>query len=282
MSFTVEDFERSEQRRDWNKRRPKGSIPLLTDEMLNDAEWLRDWLTAVLRPPDGWRVAAFEHGEHHDMPCTLTVVNGTREVKYRWRSQRDLTSSGQKLRTAVASIAGGELRPPHLKPEEIGDLWQALCTLQPALAAEDELEQARDWLFRLLDSTHALEGHSLRKGAADRRDALLALRQRGEFSYLDAVQIRKNPEAPWPARPTALIDSETGEIWLRARESVGFLRAILDVRIRQSTLTYRWKEIGVEYHFYESRQRRVGDPHPKAHLYLVPKTPSESEESPVP
>ena len=86
VSFTVEDFERSEQRRDWNKRRPKGSIPLLTDEMLNDAEWLRDWLTAVLRPPDGWRVAAFEHGEHHDMPCTLTVVNGTREVKYRWRS----------------------------------------------------------------------------------------------------------------------------------------------------------------------------------------------------
>jgi hypothetical protein len=212
------------------------------------------------------------------MPCTLTVSNGTREVNYRWRTQRDLTSSGQRLRTAVAMIAGGQLRPAHLKPEELGDLWQALCTLQPALEGEDELEQARDWLFRLMDATRLLEGHSLRKGAADRRDALLALRQRNEFSYLDAVQIRKNPEAPWPAHPTALIDSESNEIWLRARESVVFLRGILDVRIRQSTLTYRWKEVGVEYHFFESRQRRVGDPHPKARLYLVPRAPPESPE----
>jgi hypothetical protein len=276
--FTLEDFDREAQRKNWSAKRAKGSIPLLTDNILNDLEWLRDWLTAVLRPPEGWRVLEFVHGEHNDMPCTLTIANGTREVKYRWRSQRDLTSSGAKLRTAVASIAGGQLRPPHLKPEELGDLWQALCTLQPALAAEDELEQARDWLFRLLDVTHTLEGYTLRKGGAEQRDALLALRQRGEFSYLDAVQIRKNPEAPWPVRPTALIDSATGEIWLRARESATFLRAILDVRIRQSTLTYRWEEIGVEYQFFESRQRRPGDPHPKAHMYLVPKAKPESSE----
>lgn len=276
--FSAEDFERHQQRKDWNVKRSKGSIPLLTDDILNDLEWLRDWLTIVLKPPLGWRVAAFEHGEHVDMPCTLTLANGTREVHYRWRNQRDLTSSGAKLRMAVATIAGGQLRPPHLKPEELGDLWQGLCTLQPALRGEDELEQARDWLFRLMDATRILEGHSLRKGSADRRDALLALRQRNEFSYLDAVQIRKNPEAPWPAQPTALIDSETNEIWLRARESVTFLRGILDVRIRQSTLTYRWEEVGVEYHFFESRQRRPGDPHPKAHLYLVPRTPPESRE----
>lgn len=274
--FTVEDLERHRRRKDWNTRRPKGSIPALHDEILDDPEWLRDWLTAALRPRDGWRVADFQHGEELDMPCTLVVANGQQRVRYRFRSQRDLTSSPAKMRATIATIASGQLRPPHLKPEELGDLWQAMCALQPALAAEDELEQAKDWLFRLLDATKPLEGHSLSDTAA-RRDALLALKRRGEFTYLDALTVRRDPEGPWPRQPVCLIDQATGEMWLRARESATFLRHILDLKIRQTTLTYRWEEIGVEYRYFESRARRPGDPHPKAHLYLVPKLAEVSE-----
>jgi hypothetical protein len=268
-SITLDDLERNERRQNWNTKRTGGAIPTLSDDILDDPEWLRDWLTAALRPRDGWRIIDFEHGENLDMPCALIVANGQRTVRYRFRSQRDLTSSPSKMRATISTIAGGQLRPPQLKQTELGDLWQALCALQPALAAEDEPEQAKDWLFRLLDVAHPLEGHSLTDGA-ERRDALMALRKWGEFTYLDALTVRKNPDQPWPRRPVCLVDRATGEMWLRARESATFLRHILDVKIRQSVLTYRWNEIGVEYRYFESRQRRPGDPHPKAHLYLVP------------
>lgn len=267
--FTAEEAMRHERRKNWNHKRPKGAIPYLNDEILDDPEWLRDWLTVALKPRQGWRVCEFVHGEELDMPCTLVVANGQAAVRYRFRSQRDLTSSPAKMRATVASIAGSQLRPPQLKTEELGDVWQALCALQPALAAEDELEQAKDWLWRMLDASHTLEGHSLTDAAA-RRDALLALRRAGEFTYLDALAIRKRPEDPWPRKPTCLVDAVTHDLWLRARESATFLRHILDVKIRQTALTYRWEEIGVEYRYFESRQRRPGDPHPKAHLYLVP------------
>ena len=268
-SITLDDLERHERRQNWNAKRTGGAIPALSDDILDDPEWLRDWLTAVLRPRDGWRVVDFEHGEELDMPCRLFVANGQRTVRYRFKTQRDLTSSPSKMRATISTIAGGQLRPPQLKPAELGDLWQALCALQPALAGPNEPEQAKEWLFDLLDVAHPLEGHSLSDAAAQ-RDTLLMLRAWGEFTYLDALAIKKNPDQPWPRRPVCLVDRATGEMWLRARESATFLRHILDVKIRQTVLTYRWNEIGVEYRYFESRQPRRGDPHPKAHLYLVP------------
>lgn len=269
--FTAEDFERRERRKNWNVKRPKGSIPALSDEILDDAEWLRDWLTAVLRPRAGWRIVDFDHGEDPDQPCALVVANGQNQVRYRFRSQGELRSSATRMRTSIAAIANGQLRPPQLKTaEEFGDVMLALFALAPALAAEDELEQAKDWLFQLLDASRPLEGHSLSDSAA-RRDALLALKRLPEFTRLDALTVIRNPDLPWPRKPVCLIDQVSGEMWLRARESATFLRHVIGMTIRQGTLTYRWNEIGVAYRYFQARPRRVGDPHPQAHLYLIPK-----------
>ena len=274
--FTAADFERNEHRKTWSKPRPKGVLPPLTDEILDDVEWLRDWLTVSLRPRQGWRVIDFEHGEDPDTPCTLIVANGTDRACYRFRTQRELNTSATRLRNAISTVASGQLRPKHVNTAELGDLFQALCALRPALAGEDELEQAKDWLFRLLEAAKVLEGHSM-TDAATRRDALLALRRWREFTFLDALAIKRAPDDPWPHRPVCLLDSVTGEMWLRARESITFLRGILDLRMRQSLLTRRWEEIGVDYRYFEARARRPGDPHPKAYLYRVPRATEEPE-----
>lgn len=267
--FTAEDFERHERRKNWNSKRPNGSIPRLTDEILDDPEWLRDWLTVSLRPRQGWRVADFKHGEDDDH-CTIFVSNGTERATYRFRKANDLNTSVTRMLNSISTVTGNQLRPPHFKGAEFTDIWRALCGLGPALDSQGELEQARDWLFRLLDVAHPMEGHSL-ADSTRRRDALLALKRWGEFTYLDALAIRKSPELPWPRRPVCLIDSETGGMWLRAREAATFLRHILDMRIRQGALDRRWEEIGVARHYYQSNPRRAGDPHPQAHLYLVPR-----------
>lgn len=276
--ITAEDFERAEERKSWNAKRQNGSIPRLTDAMLDDPEWLRDWLTAALRPREGWRVRDFEHGEDLDMPCSLALANGQEQVTYRWRSQRDLIGSPAKFRASVSTVASGQLRPPHLKPQELGDLWQALCALRPAIVAESEPDQAKDWLFKALDTARLLEGHTL-TDPAGQRDALAAMRRLGEFTYLDAVTVTRRPEDQWPRRPICLLDRVTGVLALRPRETLTVLRHIFDIKpLRGTVLTYRWGEIGVEHRRFDVG-RHAGDLHLKANLYLVPKAAKTGTEN---
>jgi hypothetical protein len=252
-----------DRRRNLGKARPKGTLPFLPDDL--GVEVAREWLTRAFRPRPGWRVEAFERpGKDRDHPCSLTLINGREHRKYRFRAQSDL-ATGTRLRTTVLGVSEGALRMPHLTATEAEDVWAALCVLGRALSEEDELEQADEWLRMLLDATVALEGHSL--VADQRRDALLALREIGTFSRLDALAIVRQPTAQWPRRPLCLTDKHTRERWLRAGEAATFLRYIVGVQpLKQTTLDARWKEIGVERRYFQDYR----PPHPKARLYCVP------------
>jgi hypothetical protein len=272
QEFTAEDFERHERRKNWNARRPKGSIPKLTDEILDDPEWLRDWLTASLRPRDGWRVLDFAHGEDEDTPCRLELANGQEQVKYRWRSLRDLSASPERLDKSISAKASGQLRPPPLSKPEHGDLIRALCTLRPAIAGQSEPDQSKDWLFKVLDATRPLEGHTL-TDTSGQRDALAALKRFREFSFLDTEAIRRRPEDPWPWQPICLIDRVTGVFALRPLEVLTVLRHLYRIQpLHIRVLNYRWGEIGVEYRHFDPG-RRPGMRHLKGWLYLVPPDP---------
>lgn len=266
--FTAEELDHARHRKDWDRPRSGGRLPSLTDDIVGDVEWLRDWLTIAFRPQPGWRVKDFQHGERLDDACTLVVANGQESRRYRFDSQRELTSSPQRLRVAVAAIAGHEMRIGHLKPAEAGDVYEALCAIGKVLAEEDELEQARDWLLRLLQDARSIEGRTM-KDRATQRDALLTLKREPEFTHLDGRAIQSHPESPWPRQPVYLVDATTGELWLRAREAATYLRHILGVTISQHKLTYRWGEIGVDYHYFQTNPEPR--PHLQARLYRVPR-----------
>ena len=271
--YTAEDHARHERRKNWNAKRSNGSIPHLTDEILDDPEWLRDWLTAVIRPRPGWRVLDFAHGEDEDTPCTLELANGQDRTKYNWKQLRALSASPERLDRSVSAIASGQLRPPQLTKREHGDLIRALCTLRPAIVGQSEPDQSKDWLFKVLDATRAIEGYTL-ADSSGQRDALAALKAHREFTFLDAEAIRRRPEDPWPWQPACLIDRETGAFALRPLETLTVLRHIHQIKpLRQGVLTYRWDQIGVAYRYFDPG-RRQGRRHLKGWLYLVPRMPS--------
>lgn len=266
---TLDDLEQRDRRRK-GKKRKGGTLPPLTADMLESVEDLRDFATESLRPRPGWRVIDFERpvADDLDQPCTLIVVNGNEHRRYRFRTQRDLTSP-TRARTTIAAVTSGALRMPHLNTAEVGDLWAALCTLGRVLTEQSEIDQAREWLDKLLEVARPFEGHTLNAGA-ERRDALMALHRWGEFTHLDARTILKEPESPWPRRPICLIDRISGDYWLRHREAMVFLRYILDVKpLKDTTLLARWKEIGVERREFDEGAHRP--PHVRATLYRVTK-----------
>lgn len=256
-----------------DKPRPKGRLSRLDEKRLDDPDYLRQWLTKAFRPTLGV-VRGFERmSQDLDQPAWLIVANGSEEYRYRFRQQSDLTT--QKCRKIVLAVGSGELRMPHLSDGEIEDVWAALTYLGSVLSNRSELDQAGEWLDALLRIAAPLEGHTL-TDSGTRRDALLAFRKFGEFTRLDALAILRSPEQTWTRRPTCLIDSATGEMWLRERESATYLREILGVKpLTYKSLEARFREIGIELKHFEDRR----PPHPKANLYRVPKGYTGSPEA---
>lgn len=266
--ITAADAERAGRRA--AKKRKGGSLPYLDDEILDDVEDLRAWLTGALCPRPGWRIHEFERTSVDDLaqPCTLIVANGREIRRYRFRSQHELASAG-RLEVAVPAITKGELRPPHLNPRsgEGHDIWTALCRMAHVLVEQHEEEQAREWMESLLDVARTLEGFSF-ADAAERRDALMALHKAPQFTRLDALVICKRPDEPWPRTPLCMIDRISADLWVRAGEAATFLRHIIGVSpLRDKTLEARWREVGIERRHFEDRR----SPHPKAKLFRVPR-----------
>lgn len=264
--FTLDDLEQRAQRKKL-KPRKHGKIPPLTDEILDNVEFLREWINAALRPRPGWRVVDFEYDQDPGTPCALVVANGSDCERYRFAKQSDLTASPNKFGTTINAVTGRWLRPPPLSASELYDLHGALCVLGTKMQNPDELEQAREWMTALLDAAQPLEGLTLadRNG---RHDALLTLRARGRFTHLQARAILARPDDPWPGRPVCLIDRVTADMWLRAGEAATYVRSILDVKVRQTVLTRRWGEVGVGYEHVDDRRTA---PRLKGCFYRVPR-----------
>lgn len=245
---------------DDGKPRPKGSLPYLADDL--DVDGLREWIGRAVRPPTGWRVATFERaGRRKADPCTLTISNGRERETFRFDEQRVLHSSP---RIALHSVSDGRLRMPHLTGTEIEDFWAALTRLGHVLTEYDEAAETRKWVEHLIEATVPMAGHSL--GPETRHDALMALKARGEFKRLDALALVKGADGRDQLHPVRLIDSATGDEWVRAGETLVYLRLVEGVEpLPGSLLRARLAEIGVDSKHFEDYR----PPHPKALLYRL-------------
>jgi hypothetical protein len=248
------------------KARKGGKIPPLTDEILDNVEFLREWVNAALHPRPGWRVVDFEYDQDPGTPCALVLKNGTDSERYRFARQGDLLSPS-RFGVAINSVTSRWLRPPYLSGPELYDLHGALCALGTKMQNPDELEQAREWMVALLDAARLLQGHTM-SGSAERHDALLELKRWGQFTYLHARAVLARPDDPWPKQPVCLADRVTGDLWLRAGESATYVRNILNVQIRNQVLTRRWEEVGVGNEYVDNRRAT-----PRLHwwFYRVPR-----------
>jgi hypothetical protein len=257
--FTATDADKVERKK--GKPRPRGTLPYLPDEQTPEA--LREWLTLAFRPLKGYKLQGFERlGREKNHPATLTFRNGREDRTYRFGRQGDL--AGRNMRTVVLAVTDGELQMPHLTGSEIEDVWAMLCTLGRVATEHDEVDEAREWIEALLPVTLPLVGYSLVSDS--RHDALMALRHAGEFTRGDAEALRRGGDERYQQRPARLIDSQTGEQWLRAGEVAAYVRWVLGVEpLAHSTLRARLAEIGIKGRYYEDRRR----PHPKLALYRL-------------
>jgi hypothetical protein len=258
--FSDEDLQRAERTKRM-KPRPKGSLPYLPDTV--DPEVLRDWLTAAFRPPEGWRVQSFDRaGRERSDPCWLTLQNGRDSRVYRFGQQNEVLRT---LRAAAVGISDGQLRVPHLTGGETEDVWAALCTLGNVLTTFDERDETRRWIRSLLDAARVLRGYTLVPDA--RHDALMAIKNEGEFSRADALQLVRPVHDHFPKRPLLFIDEQTGEQWVRSGETATFVRWVLGVEpLRHATLQARLIEVGATARRFEDYR----PPHPKLTFYGIP------------
>ena len=246
------------------KARPKGSLPYLPEG--RDPEPLRAWLTRAFRPEQGWHFDTFERPttEPND-GCSITFRNGREAVTHRFKRQADLM--GPKLRPMVLSVAQGELDMPHLTASEVEDVWAAMCKLGSVLTHYDERDETRKWVEQMLESTEALTGYTLVPDG--RRDALMAIREHGEFKYLDAkalLSARRDDNPALLRYPIRFVDSQTAEQWVRMGETATFLRWIVGADpLSHGSLKGRVADIGVTAKLFQDWH----PPHPKAWLYRL-------------
>lgn len=260
--YTEEDLDRLQQ-----KPRPKGKLPWAPEG--RDLEQMRDWLTLAFRPREGWRFHVFERPTTDPGDgCSITFRNGRETYSYRFRRQSDLM--GNRLRAMVLSVSKGELDMPHLTPGEAEDVWAVMCKLSVVLTDWDDRDETRKWAEQMLDDTVPLTGFTLVPDG--RRDALMTIKGEGEFRYADARALvnatgRREDNYSVPLkRPMRFVDSQTGEQWLRLRETGTYLRWVLGAEpISAATLRGRLAEIGVEAKRFQDHR----PPHPNAWLFRL-------------
>lgn len=259
MPYTPDDLDQAAA--DNGKPRPKGKLPYLGDDL--EVDGLRDWLNLAVRPPSGWQVHDFQRaGRGKTDPCTLMITNGRERETFRFDAQQILHTTP---RVALHSVSDGRLRMPHLTGTEIEDFWAALTRLGHVLAEYDETQETTKWMEHLIEASEPLVGYTLIPD--NRHDALMAMRNRGEFKRTHALaMVRPTEDAKRLHRPVRFIDRQTDEVFVRAGETLCYLRIVEGVEpLAGSTLRARLGEIGVEAKHFEDYR----PPHPKALLYRL-------------
>lgn len=259
--LSADDIDRRRRGKQLGKARSRGTLPPLPRG--RDLDLIRAWLTLGFRPGDEYQVDTFERaGRLRTDPCSLTFRSGRDTVTYRWASQAELR--GSQLRGNVLAITDAWCDMPRLTESEQDDVWAGLVKLGKVVSETDDRDEARKWIQQILDAASALRGYTLVPDG--RHDALMALRNHGEFTRPDAEQFVHPGEENSVRRPVRFVDEKTSEQFLRAGETATFVRHVIGERsLHYSTLRARLAEIGVAAIRFEHHL----SPHPKAVLYQL-------------
>lgn len=228
--------------------RSKRQLDPLPDHGKPPSEW-REWLDRAVTPAAGYSVHNFlRHGRQRTDACELVLLGeGGERRSYEIPEQR-LLSTPATLRATLVSVTDGLVRPRSMTRAEQEDIWIAFVTLATVTAHQSDQDETREWLEATIEQAEPVTGLSL---VPERRpDGLRALLARNTFGY---VQARKftDPAEVNPPRPTLLVDSHTGERWMRVGDVAAFWRHVLGVgTMSQPTIDGRLAAVGVKRHEY--------------------------------
>ena len=265
MSFSADDLDATERRKNKGKPRPKGALPHLPDRNAGLRE-LRDWLTLAFNPPNGYRFEAYvRHGRKGMTSAMITLLAPAGNlVEFYIEEQRDLSTTS-RLRAAVVSLTNGLCRMPHLSGSEASDVWVALCSLAHIADEYDERQETSDWLDSFLVVSEPVTGYTLEEPG--RYDGLVKLRNQGLFERRHAILLATEiDESRWVRRPALLVDSETTRRYARVSELATYIRHVIGVPLGHGVLDSRIAGVGGERLYLESRN---GQLHPHMHLYRL-------------
>jgi hypothetical protein len=209
----------------------------------------REWLTEALSPAQCYRVHnLLRHGRQRSDACELVLLDpdGTHR-SFEIEEQR-LLSTPATLRATLVSATDGLVRPRSLTKGEQEDIWVALVTLATVTANQSTKAETQEWLEQTVEQAEQLTGYSL--VPQTRPDALAALLARNTFDYLAARRLT-DPHEITPPRPALLLDTQTGEQWMRVGELAAFWRHVVGTpAISYRSIEGRLAAIGVKRHDY--------------------------------
>ncbi len=234
VSFSQEDLNDAERRKNGHKPRPKGKIPYLPDRGATLPE-LREWLSNACGLPEEVRVdTVIRPGREPEDPVTMILSNQT---KLRCAHQSRLLQP-KTLQAFLASESDGIAQPAYLSPAEVGDVYTAFCRLGTASARSDPVADLHERLAAFVDLCDEMQG-SL--NLEDRYVTIEAIRKRMPFDRSVAIAMRNGqPEY----RPVLLVDTAITTRYVRASEWVVYLRFIVGRIVDESGLVARMAELG--------------------------------------
>ena len=234
--------------RQLGKARPKGILPPLPRG--RDLDLIRDFLDRAFRPGatgDGTASTAStcSSAPADSAPTRARSPSGPAATPSPTAGPTQSQLIGPQLRANVLAITDGWCDMPHLTGSEQDDVWAGLVKLGKVVSEVDDRDEARKWVQNILDAASPLRGYTLVPDG--RHDALMALRNHGEFKRPDAELFVRPSEENSVRRPVRFVDDKTGEQFLRAGETITFVRYVAGERSLQgSTLRARLSEIGVQ------------------------------------
>jgi hypothetical protein len=187
-----------------------------------------------LRPKPGWRIDNFiRHGRDRADTCELELV-GPGGARRRFEiSEQRLLSTPTALRATLTSATDGLIQPGSLVKSELEDTWVALVTIASVTANQSLKGEAGVWLAEAERAAEPIVDRTFEP--VGRLDAIQALKHRDQFDSMRAKQY-SDPDLIGPRpHPAVLIDSQTGERWMRVGEVAAFLRHVIGIQTSSQT-----------------------------------------------
>lgn len=251
-----------------NGKRPKGWPKLPGHDA--DLKAIRDYLTTAARLPNDWQIETAErHGRYATDPLTITVrtPGEAGNIQVRFDAQRDCSKAGA-LRGAFSEATSGASRMKYPKPAEASDFYVMVCALAQVASTATVAEETMAWLHEYLERAWLIENMTL---TPDHRfDALVELQKRPAFDRIQAGRYLAgslDPRERW----VAIVDSRTGELWIRAGEFASYMRHVYGIgSLSQPSLDARIIETGGQRIRLDEDRRSRGGGHVSLVFYRFP------------